>query len=144
MEYFVYSRRAIERIEAHEVPHVILSITSSVEDRARLPIAETTLGVLRLTFPDLLPRHRLARGRALFSEEQADRIWAFVTEHRAACQRIVLHCDAGVSRSPAVAAALAKVLGDDDRDLFERYDPNPHVYRLLLSRAPRASELCSG
>lgn len=47
---------------------------------------------------------------------------------------MVLHCDAGMSRSPGVAAALSKVLVGDDSQFFKRYRPNMRVYRTLLER----------
>ena len=48
--------------------------------------------------------------------------------------RVVLHCDAGMSRSPGLAAALSKVLVGDDTEFFKRYRPNMRVYRTLLER----------
>lgn len=42
---------------------------------------------------------------------------------------------AGYSRSPAVAAAIAKAFGVDDEEYFSggRYCPNRHVYRTMLN-----------
>ncbi len=134
MEMFVYSRAAIERVPPHDVPHVIISITSSRSDRARLPPSEHCRGVLRLTFLDA---DQAVDGHAeedLFSAEQADQIWDFVLGQRGAIARVVVHCDAGVSRSPAVAAALAKTLTGSDAQFFARYRPNMRVYRTLMNR----------
>jgi predicted protein tyrosine phosphatase len=36
-----------------------------------------------------------------------------------AIQRIIVHCDASVSPSSAVAAALARALNDDDTEFFD-------------------------
>ena len=50
-----------------------------------------------------------------------------------------MHCDAGKSRSPAVAAALARVLDGDDAHFFGgRYTPNMRVYRTLLESSVAA------
>jgi predicted protein tyrosine phosphatase len=71
--------------------------------------------------------------RDLFSREHAMKIWSFVLQHRLDLERIVVHCDAGVSRSPAVGAALARVFNGSDAELFGgRYRPNMRVYRMLL------------
>lgn len=91
----------------------------------------------------------------LFSEKHAVEICDFVNysiKHRG-CTTLLVHCQAGVSRSPAVAAALSKVLlGDantttqestgytfvgngDDSEYFGKYRPNMHVYRTLLNTA---------
>jgi predicted protein tyrosine phosphatase len=136
MEFFVYSRRAIEAVEPHDVAHIIISITSAVDDRARLRTNEHCKGVLRLRFLDAdAPSEQFAEAD-LFASGHADEMWAFVLRHREVA-RIVVHCDAGMSRSPAVAGALARVLTGSDADFFSgRYRPNMRVYRTILDRAP--------
>lgn len=67
-------------------------------------------------------------------QRRAEKIWTFVDAHCANIEAIVVHCDAGASRSAAVAAALAKVLSGDDRDFSRgRYEPNARVYEMLLA-----------
>jgi predicted protein tyrosine phosphatase len=138
MEILVYSRRAIEATPPHEVPHIIISITSVATDRATLRVNEHTLGVLRLAFPDYETPSLAFPEAELFSEPQARSIWDFVLEHRRSAERIVVHCEAGISRSSAVAAALRRVLGGgDEAEFFSgRYVPNQRVYRMLLAVAP--------
>ncbi|MEM9070020.1 MAG: hypothetical protein AAGE52_16045 [Myxococcota bacterium] len=134
MKFFVYSRPAIERVPAHDVPHIVISITTTSDDRARIPESKEQRGLLRLSFPDadsVIPGYE---ERDLFSEIHADAIWEFVLRHRADISRIALHCDAGMSRSPGVAAALSKVLVGNDAQFFKRYHPNMRVYRTLLER----------
>jgi len=136
MDLFVYSRRALEAVQPHEVPHVIISITSGPEDVARLRRNDQCQGVLRLWFPDADTASEEFPEAILFSPDHAREIWDFVLRHREV-DRIVVHCDAGVSRSPAVAAALARILKDDDAEYFAgRYRPNTRVYRMLLEYAP--------
>jgi len=129
VEFLVYSRRAIEALAAHDVPHVVISITTTADDQARLPSSERCVGVLRLAFADI---ERPLAGAVLFGAEHARAICEFIGAHRRAIKRVVVHCDAGFSRSPAVAAALAKCLGEDDAEFFRRYQPNMHVYQTLL------------
>jgi predicted protein tyrosine phosphatase len=137
MELFVYSRHAVEAVRPHEVPHAIVSITSGAADVARLRINDQCLGVLRLSFPDAEEPSEAFPEAALFSSEHARQIWDFVLRHRETVERIVVHCDAGISRSPAVAAAIARTLNGDDAEFFGgRYSPNMRVYRLLLGSAP--------
>jgi predicted protein tyrosine phosphatase len=137
MMIFVYSREAVEVVRPHEVPHVIISITSHTDDVARLPINEMCRGVLRLSFPDAEAPSELYAEANLFSEEHATTIWTFTQGHLSEIGRMIVHCDAGVSRSAAVAAALARVLNDDDSEFFGgRYRPNMRVYRLLLGARP--------
>jgi predicted protein tyrosine phosphatase len=140
MQFFVYGRQALEAARPHEVPHVIISITSGADDVARLRKNDQCRGVLRLSFPDAeTPSDQFAEGE-LFSRSQGVQVWNFVLRHRT-FQRFVLHCDAGVSRSPALAAAIARVLGFDDAEFFSgKYHPNMRVYRLLIDSAPRLAD----
>lgn len=67
------------------------------------------------------------------TEADAKAIWTFVREHAGHYDAVVVHCEQGMSRSPAVAAALAKGLGLDARRFWRDYQPNQFVYELLLA-----------
>ena len=49
------------------------------------------------------------------------------------CEQMWVHCEAGVSRSAAIAAATARCLFGDDTSIFAnpRFYPNKHVYFLM-------------
>jgi predicted protein tyrosine phosphatase len=131
MDFFVYSRGAIEALPPHDEPHVIISITTTPDDVARLRIGTSCRGILRLSFFDVeVPVDSDRDG--VFGLDHAGAICDFVELHRGSVSRIVVHCDAGISRSPAVAAALAVCLGESDDEFFRRYRPNMLVYRTLL------------
>lgn len=132
MDFVIHSRKRIESMPPPEAPHLVISITTSPLDQARLPATPACLGILRLAFfdSDLPPEDDGPEG--LFSQADARQIWDFVLAHQAQVTCLVLHCNAGVSRSPGVAAALARVLLGDDADFFARYQPNSRVYRILL------------
>lgn len=133
MDFYVYSRNAISAAQPHDESHVIISITSGPTDVARFRIGKGCRGILRLSFPDLEIASPEIAEEQLFSADHAREIWTFVSEHQPSIERIIVHCDAGKSRSPAVAAALAKRLNGDDAEFFGgRYTPNMRVYRLLL------------
>jgi predicted protein tyrosine phosphatase len=134
MQFFVYSRPGIEGAPPHEAPHVVISITTTPDDEARIPEAPACREILRLSFPDADGSVAGYAEGALFSANDADRIWKLVLRHREEIALVVLHCDAGLSRSPGVAAALAKILEGDDAVFFKRYRPNMRVYRTMLER----------
>ena len=138
VELFVYSRSAIASVRPHDAPHVIISITSHESDVASLRTNASCAGVLRLSFVDAeTPSDQYAED-ALFSPNHATKIWDFVYDHRPRIERILAHCDAGVSRSAAVAAAIARVFNGDDAEFSSgRYRPNPRVYRMLLAAHAR-------
>lgn len=125
MEAFVYSRAAIERVAPHDVPHVIVSITSHERDVARLPICPASRGVLRLSFLDMQED-----GADAFMPRHAELVWKLLGDNPDV-SRLVVHCDAGLSRSPAVAIAVLEARGGDTKPFFERYLPNLRVLRIL-------------
>lgn len=138
-EFRVYSRYDIGGLEPdqHEVPHVIVSISTPGSPEAKLVTNPHTLGVLRLWFHDLndaAMEHVEIRDQyeaECFNRAQARQVLDLVSAHPEA-QRLLVHCDAGLSRSPAVAAALSKILLGDDSHFFKRYHPNSRVYRTIL------------
>lgn len=68
------------------------------------------------------------------SEDDAKRIVDAVEKYKDEVEEIVVHCDAGYSRSPAVAAAISLWLNGTDDEFFNplKYCPNRQVYRTVL------------
>ena len=69
----------------------------------------------------------------LMTDDDAKRVADFVCDH--GDTKIIVHCDAGISRSAGVAAAILKYLTDDDSAIFDshRYHPNMWCYRKTLN-----------
>jgi|GEM_PF-706025 len=139
MNFVVTDRQGIKDGAAMglDVSHIIISIS---DPRSRPPAIRANRlcrGVLQVAFHDAEPssRFRTPPEIRLMTADDAQAIWGFVLKHRADIRAIVVHCEAGMSRSPAVAAALCRALGDDDRRFFQDYVPNRHVYRLILRAA---------
>ena len=162
MDFFVYSRLALEAARPHdEAAHLIISIrTPGDPDKVKLPLSKRTLGVLHMEFhdidrgphwdddatatPEVLEYRASEKKRwkdriaylgedVLFNPKMAAELVGFVRAERPEpVERIIVHCDAGLSRSPAVAAALSRVLDGDDDAYFKRYRPNMKVYRGIL------------
>ena len=86
--------------------------------------------VLRLCFDDAVDT---SFWQNLMTQEQADAICAFVLRHGREIDDLIVHCSAGVSRSPAVAAGILAGLRQDDSAIWKNpgYQPNPYVYRLV-------------
>ena len=85
------------------------------------------VAVLPLLFDDV------DGGKDCMTAEDAQKIAAFVKRHEG--KKIIVHCDAGVSRSAGIAAAILKHYTGDDRKIFDspRYCPNMLCYRLTLN-----------
>ena len=72
-------------------------------------------------------------GSDLMSDDDAGKVAMFVTTNKA--DRIIVHCDAGISRSGGVAAAITKWMLHDDGEFFYsgQYRPNMWCYRKTLT-----------
>lgn len=66
-----------------------------------------------------------------FDEGMAKSVKEFMVRN-AAAKTVIVNCEAGISRSAGVAAALSKVLTRDDEEFFRRYVPNRLVYRKII------------
>lgn len=55
--------------------------------------------------------------------------------------KVIVHCDAGISRSAGVAAAIMKHYNGDDTPIFDnpRYVPNMRCYRKMLEELEGSS-----
>jgi len=73
-------------------------------------------------------------GAGLFSHEQAVQIVDFVVRVKDRVNGFLIHCEAGVSRSAAVAAAIELMLNGSSDRIFNdhRYSPNLYVYTKLI------------
>lgn len=112
-------------------PWIAISISTQKGEWPSIPIGNRQ-GLLQLHFQDSeFP------GRATISPNQAEEIVRFVREHDVS--HIMVHCEMGRSRSPAIAAALANIFNEgNDQAFFQPpYTPNMLVYRLVLNAADR-------
>lgn len=142
MKFFVYSRQHIEATTPHEVTNLIVSIRTPGDPKeAKLPIGPLTVGVLRMDFHDidhhppevehLLFTEEKIDPKTLFTDTMAQTLLAFVKE-KLPVEHFLVHCDAGWSRSPAVAAAFSKITTGVDEEYFRRFHPNMRVYGAIL------------
>jgi predicted protein tyrosine phosphatase len=134
MKFLVTDRSGIEAGVLVRSSYIVISIHDTYSPPARVKKQSGLRGLIQLAFDDAEPTDgaELAAALTLMTAEQADQIWKFFEQHKGEVGSVLVHCEAGVSRSPAVAAALCKGTGGDDRKFFRRYQPNMHVYRLML------------
>jgi predicted protein tyrosine phosphatase len=141
MQVFVTDRKAIESGFLVRSTYALISICDPGSTRARIRKSSALRATLHLAFHDAEPTAnlKLPTQIVLMTEKHAAKIWRFVTRHKDHVGAFVVQCHQGMSRSPAVAAALAVYLGVDERPFWRDYSPNQHVYRLLRAAMP-ASE----
>ena len=129
MELRVLSREAVERYQPEGV-EICVSISDPVAPPASL--SPGFAAVLRLAFSDIVAVQ--CAEDVLFSPEHASAIVEFVDRWPGA-DRLVVHCHAGVSRSPAVALGLCDRFGWPAAALEEGYPYwNRWVRRVLVGR----------
>ncbi len=85
-------------------------------------------GLLQLAFADTADPDRDDSFTASLATELLD----FVDEIWDRVEVLLIHCEAGMSRSPGVAAALSRIYYGDDGPWFEYDFPNGLVYQLLV------------
>ena len=130
----VLSRAGAEAYQPELPYEICISISGTPGDRAALSAGFRD--VLRLTFGDVDPREAGATTeKTPFAGEHARRILDFLARHPDA-QRLVVHCFAGESRSPAVALALhdAGLAGAQDESRWPKHN---RWVRERLARAAR-------
>jgi predicted protein tyrosine phosphatase len=121
------------------IPTMIISIScldKAISNRLEKYRRENKniINVVYVQFDDIDSSETI-NGETPMSELDAKTIVDAFMKYKDRVEQIIVHCDAGYSRSPAVAAALAKALGMSDEVYFSsgQYCPNRHVYRMMMN-----------
>lgn len=128
MKFQVENRGSISSINPSS-PHVVISISDPEQGKANVATNSLTKDVLFLEFHDT---NVADHGMTLFDRSHAEKILSFIRRYTDEVDLLVVHCNAGMSRSPAVAAALSKIYLGDDSVWFATKTPNSLVYRTIL------------
>lgn len=123
MQIKVTNRGTAEVIK-FDIPYIVISIHSTGSSPANITNHSACLGILPICFDDVPYDINTDRVQCkTISEDQANQIWTFVNYHlnctkdilQQKAELILIHCDAGVCRSPAIAAAIDLVYsGNND------------------------------
>jgi predicted protein tyrosine phosphatase len=146
MHIAITSRVIAEKVSATiTTPHVIISITDPDSKLPKFDPNENRIGILFLQFHDLedispgmtlqdAVEYITEFGLGLFSDKQAAQIVDFVEKIKDMAKGILVHCEAGVSRSAAVAAVIELMVNGSNERVFNdrRYSPNQYVYARFL------------
>lgn len=135
MKFVVLSRAGIESFEPLNVMHIIISVSTPnyYYGPEKLPKNGFTLGILRLSFHERYDieaideasvkycekSKKLIEAKEAFSEETAKTVLDFVRNYKdKEIETIIIHCDAGLARSPAMAAGLANTMFKNEENVF--------------------------
>src|SRR3954467_3561018 len=130
MEIIITDREGIEKGVMVKSSYVVISIHDPDKQPPRIRKQPGFRASLVLSFDDAeeVPAMALPGEIVLMSRGQAKKIRRFIEKHREDVGAVVVHCEAGMSRSPGVAAALCRAFGQDDQLFWQEYQPNRHVY----------------
>jgi predicted protein tyrosine phosphatase len=134
LSFLVLGRHDIETIQL-DVPYAVISATDPEREAAILAESPNRRAVLRLSFHDKSGPRAAALGKIALTVADAHAILDFVEANRHEVNLIVCQCEAGISRSAAIAAALSRIVQDEDQFFFEHYAPNDWIYQTLLEAA---------
>jgi len=135
MKIIVTSMVRLPNLKIDE-PHIVISVSEPEVGFVEYE-SPMLLDRLYLLFDDIdRPGKWNNRPGVMMTEEQAHDIWNFVEKWDKKANTIVCQCYAGVSRSAAIAASIAKCYqGKAQYEAYfntPQYDPNEHVVRTLL------------
>lgn len=140
MQIKVFNREKIEKFET-DMPHIVISVHDPDLQKVNLPNNPNRIAELYLAFHDFDTQHLNNTDKKkykLFTPDDAKSILTMVKLTLPYINTILINCEAGISRSSAIAASLSIVLGIPDTcyfDLKGPYLPNRLVYQTMLDTA---------
>lgn len=110
----------------------IISITDTYSENNHFHSNPNIIAILKLKFDDI---EKDEKNCVCINDIDAKDIVAFINKLKDKVECIIVHCEAGISRSAGVAGAIMKYLNNDDTPVFNsgRYCPNMTCYRKVLS-----------
>lgn len=146
MKIIVLPRIAIQGVYTSLLEHStrpqfgIISISDPKETRLEFEVKENCIGVLYLEFHDLDQSmckkvwEECKDKYILFNSEMAKQVLEFIRNNNT-LDILLCQCHAGISRSAGIAAAISKILYNDDSEFFRDFIPNRLVYRTILEES---------
>lgn len=132
----ILGRKHVSRVVPDE-PYIVISITDPNTPDARVAESSLCIDVLRLKFHDSGDYGQPLRDTVVMTNEHARSILDFIGKHRDDISTIICQCEAGMSRSAGVAAALSHILQGQNKYFYANFEPNKWVYRTIIDEHQR-------
>ena len=132
MDFITLNQKEITDVKIYgqiNVPHIVISITGEKGPNTPMLLNNSRIGLLQLKFDDV---GNIDNTYLFFTKDQAKQILEFVDKYIKGVSLIIVQCQAGLSRSVAVAAALSKIINYTDDKIFTKGIPNMFVYTTIL------------
>jgi len=114
-------------------PYLLITIYDSDKELVWLPPTTMRLHWMGMSFDDAEPLAGFIPTNTpkYMNSYHANEVWYFLRKHWGKCDHLVVQCEQGVSRSPAIAAAIAVCLKLPSEHFWQEHQPNQHVYDLV-------------
>ena len=108
----------------------IISVSNMADEEMHFHKSDNLVSVLPLKFDDVTSDEDFK-----MEEKDGEYIREFLKLVLPKIDRLIVHCEFGVSRSAGIAAAILKVATGSDLNIFNnpKYVPNMHCYRTTLN-----------
>ena len=124
--------KIIELVDYLDVPTLVISI-SSFNNSIPIYLKKPHYNLVHTEFFNFNDEILELPHLHSITDDDAKRIASTVKKYQDKVKQIFVHCDAGISRSAGVAAAISKYLNNDDFKWFSPpYDPNMTCYLKVL------------
>jgi len=129
----VFSRIQAEKFVPPNKYHAWISITTPGDEVSCITLRKPyDIGIKRVQFHDV-DNEAWGSDYIVPDNQHAREIYSFMRWNYMAIEELYVHCDAGISRSAGVAAALSKIFLGSDEEFFKApYQPNRLIYKLIL------------
>tara|TARA_Y100000034_G_scaffold78539_1_gene94388 strand:+ start:438 stop:980 length:543 start_codon:yes stop_codon:yes gene_type:complete len=128
----VLPRSAAQDI-APDKPWALIGITDTGAPPIELKDEENLIDNIHLAFDDVEFQYAKMVSMVPINEGQAQSIADFVAKNWDKAELMVVHCNAGISRSSAVGKAISEVYQPDYAHYFDDfYSPNLAVYQTVM------------
>jgi len=126
----VLSRIRAKELSFKEIPECIIISINTNGVKNFFAKNNNIKDILFLTFDDVEKDEGIEK---CMTESQAMQVVAFINKWDN-IDNIIVHCDAGISRSSGVGAAILKAKNGDDSEIFDNgnFCPNMKCFRLVL------------
>ena len=137
----VFSRADVHEF-ATDRPYILISVRDPGTEPVEVNVMPHQVARLDLEISDVdatnKPNLQNIGNIKLFTIDDAASILRLFEITRPCINLIIINCEAGVSRSSAIAAALTRIMGNSDAVYFDSkgpYCPNKFIYKMLLNMA---------
>lgn len=130
MNILILSKKRAAEFQ-HDEPWACISISSPMESHPVIS-RDNLVDLLQMKFYDAEFERPEYDHEFMFNRNHAEQILDFV-DRIDKVDILMIHCEAGMSRSPAVGASIAKLRWNDDQIFFDKYTPNMMIFRQIMN-----------